>query len=202
MTRTIHCTLLSIAALILGACASAPTHYYTLVAPDYARDVAPAVPFLIEVSPVGIPSQVDVPQLVVRQGDGRIAVLDSERWAAPLNDELRAALSADLVRTLGTQDVGGLARPPGKQVLRVRVEVRRFESVPAQYALIDANWNLEFADKSTDARLFCHSHLRESIGSDYVSVVRGHQQAIAALAAQIAGAARLWVSSRNEACPA
>lgn len=201
MTRTLLYAQLIMAGLVVAACASVPTHYYTLVAPAYAQDATPAAAFLIDVSPVDIPSQVDVPQLVIRQGDGGIAVLDSERWAAPLNDELRAALSSDLVRRLSAQDIRGLTRPPGKQVLRVRVEVRRFDSVPGQYALIDADWSLDFSDKSSDPRLSCHSHLRESTGGDYMSVVRGHQQAIAALAAQMAEAARVWVSSRNVACP-
>ena len=187
--------------LTLAACASAPTHYYTLIAHEHDDVTAPAAPFLIEVLPVGIPSQVDQPQLVVRHGEGGIVLLEGERWAAPLNDELRAALSTELTYRLGAQDIVGLAHPAGKPILRVKLEVRRFDSVLRQYALLDADWSLGIVGDPNSARLLCHSQLREPAGGDYASLVRAHQQAIAMLATQVSAAARSWVSSRHEACP-
>jgi len=187
--------------LTLAACASAPTHYYTLIAPEHGDATARAAPFLIEVLPVGIPAQVDQPQLVVRHGAGSITLLEGERWAAPLNDELRTALSNELTYRLGAQDIVGLTHSAGKPILRVKLEVRRFDSVVEQYALLDADWSLGVVGDHNSARLLCHSQLREPAGSDYASLVRAHQQTIATLATQISDAARSWVSSRREACP-
>jgi len=198
MTRPIS---LIATCLSMAACASAPTHYYTLTPPEHGYSTAPTAPFLIEVLPVGIPAQVDQPQLVVRHGEGSIALLEGERWAAPLNDELRAALSTELTYSLGVQDIAGLAHPGGKPMLRVKLEVRRFDSVLGQYALLDADWSLGVVGDHNSARVLCHSQLREPAGGDYASLVRAHQQAIATLATQMSDAARNWVSSRRETCP-
>ena len=192
----------AILSITLGGCGAAPAaRYHTLLATESVRPAATAAPFLIDVQPVGIPAQVDRLELVVRQGAGGIAILEGERWVAPLPDEVRAALSADLSRRLGTQDVANLARPARRALLRIKVEIRRFDSVPGQYAMIEADWSLGLADDPPDTRLLCHSRLREPAGTDYAALVSGHQRAIAALAAQIAQAAPAWAASHSAACP-
>lgn len=142
MRASINRGLIVAIGLALTACASAPVRYYTLVAPLQETSSAPAVPFLTDLQSVGVPVQVDQPQLLVRQANGGITQLDNERWVAPLADELRTALSAELTQKLGTQDIAGLPSPINKQVLRIKVEVRRFDSLPGQYAVINADWSL------------------------------------------------------------
>src|SRR5690606_22299560 len=125
MIRTRH-LLAAAAALGLAACASAPVRYYTLLAPAQAP-TGPATPadFDFELMPVGIPAQVDQPQLVIRQGGQGVAPLSGERWIAPLADEVRAALAAELARTLHARDATGL--PGGDRPrLRIKVDLRRF----------------------------------------------------------------------------
>src|ERR1700690_2163208 len=99
------------AAVMLGACASAPVHYYTLVAPEAQGRVPegsdPAA-IQFELLSVGVPAEVDVPQLVVREGGERVGLLDGERWIAPLSDQVHAALTADLARALPGQDISAL----------------------------------------------------------------------------------------------
>lgn len=202
MMSKIRNTLLVAICSHLLACASTPIHYHTLMAPEHRVGAKGAAPYLIEVLPVGIPVGVDQPQLVVRQEDGGIAVLDNERWLAPINEELRAALSARLAELLGTQDISGLPRPIQQPVFRVKLEVRRFDSVQGQYALLDADWSLSLKDHQTEPRLFCHSMLREvARGNDHESVVRAHQQIVDALAVQISDTARIWANSPLAACP-
>src|SRR3546814_1626982 len=65
-----------------------------------------------------------------------MALLGSERWIAPLDDEVRRALSADLARELHSQDVSGLPGN-GKPLLRIKLDLRRFDSQPGGYALIE-----------------------------------------------------------------
>ena len=192
--------LIAIGCLLLAGCTSAPVHYYTLSSAVADSTAIEAAPFSIEVLPVGIPAQVDQMQLVVRQDESTISVLDNERWAAPLNEELRSALSIALTQRLGTQDMYGLPKSVGsnaKPLLRVKLEVRRFDSRPGQYALLDADWSLAISKDADNARLLCHSRLQQAVGGDFASLVRGHQQAIAALSEQIASAARSWVASNQ-----
>lgn len=201
------------AALALAACASAPLHYYTLVAPaaeSAGGGVAPAgdtpassgqpsLPF--ELLPVSVPAQVDQPQLVVREGGQGVALLGSERWIAPLNDEVRSALSADLARELHSQDVSGL---PGndKPLLRIKLDLRRFDSQPGSYALIEGAWSVRLLRGQHPAALACTSRINETVGPGYDALVQGHQRAIGALAAQIATAARLLGNGQAPVCPA
>lgn len=185
-------------ALALAACSSAPLHYYTLVPP--AAEAAGGTPaaFQFELLPVGVPAQVDQPQLVVRQGGQGVTPLNGERWIAPLADEVRSALSADLSRTLDTQDVTGLPAG-GKPVLRIKLDLRRFDSQPGEYALIDAAWSVR--QLKGDAVLACTSRIREPVGAGYDALVGGHQRALAQLAAQIAGVAPLLAAGQAAACP-
>jgi uncharacterized protein len=190
------------AALALAACASAPLHYYTLVAPAADAPVISAQPSLpFELLPVSVPAQVDQPQLVVREGGQGVALLGSERWIAPLNDEVRSALSADLARELHSQDVTGL---PGndKPLLRIKLDLRRFDSQPGSYALIEGAWSVRLLRGQHPAALACTSRINETVGPGYDALVQGHQRAIGVLAAQIATAARLLGNGETPVCPA
>ncbi|MEY2160630.1 PqiC family protein [Rhodanobacter sp. FW106-PBR-LB-2-11] len=185
------------AAMLLAACASAPTHYYTLVAPADAAAASPSPspsspPF--ELLPVGVPAQVDQPQLVVREGGQSVALLGSERWIAPLGDEVRSALSADLARELRSADVSGL---PGndRPLLRIKLDLRRFDSAPGSYALVEAAWSVRLLHGAQPAMLACTSRVSEAVGPGYPALVQGHQRAIGQLAAQIADAARRWAAA-------
>lgn len=204
MIRTGRHLWVTAAGLLLAACASAPLHYYTLVAPaDESAGglVAPAAPSLpFELLPVGVPAQVDQPQLVVREGGQGVALLGGERWIAPLGDEVRSALSADLARELHSADVSGL---PGndKPLLRIKLDVRRFDSAPGSYALIEAAWSVRLLHGARPATLACTSRVNEAVGPGYPALVQGHQRAIARLAAQIATAARALGEGQAPACP-
>lgn len=186
-------------ALALAACASAPVHYYTLIAPATTQAVTntQTAPFQFELLPVGIPAQADQPQLVIRQGGQGVVPLDSERWIAPLAQELRGALSADLAQAMRTQDATGLSG--GKPRLRIKVDLRRFDSAPGDYALIDAAWSLRLLQG--DASLACTSQVREPVGPGYDALVEGHQRALARLAGEIAQVAGPVAAGRSPACP-
>ena len=187
--------------MLLGACASTmPTHYYSLLDASAEAPAAPPAPFLIDVQPVGIPAQVDRPQLVVRDGAGMLP-LEQERWIAPLADEARAAFSASLARELVATDVAGQPRPPGARVVNVKIDLRRFDSVPGAYAAIDAIWSLALNDGKSPP-LVCASSTRENAGAGYDELVRAHRQALAAIATRIASAARTYAVAGKGACPA
>jgi len=202
MIRIAMRALVASAILGLAGCASAPLHYYTLVAPADAPMQASQLQGLpFELLPVSVPAQVDQPQLLVRQGGQGVVLLGSERWIAPLGDEVRSALSSDLVGALNSQDVSGL---PGnnKPRLRIKLDLRRFDSEPGSYALIDAVWSVRVLGGAASVPLACSSHLRETVGPGYAALVQGHQRAIGQLAAQIATVARSLGAGQPASCPA
>jgi uncharacterized protein len=188
-------------AATLTACSSAPTHFYTLLPPaePVTAAAAPAA-FAIDVEPVGVPAEVDQVQWLVRTGPGQVAVLDNERWAAPLGDELRAALADELTRRLGARDVYKAANPAGVPVYRIQVEVRRFESVAAGYALIEADWNVARRDATSGSALACHSRVSQPVEPGYAALAVGHQRALAAIGTRIALAVHS-AAAGGTACP-
>lgn len=175
--------------LLLTACAAPqPLRLHTLMAADLASAPAAAPTLAIELLPVGVPAAFDQQQLVLRQGAGELTLLERDRWAAPLGEELRSALAAALSRALNSRDVSGLARPA--DALRIKVEVRRFESVPGSHALLEVDWSVTRGADANAQRLLCRSQQRVAAGASTDALVQAHQQALRALAREIAAAAR------------
>jgi uncharacterized lipoprotein YmbA len=175
-------------ALWLAGCASAPIEYLTLVPPagapagaDLARAAAPLVA-------VTVPAQVDQPELVVRQGDGSMALLESERWIGPLRDEIRASLTLALVQRWDAIPADAADAHSG--AARLAVDVQRFDSLPNRYALLEAAWTLTLPGGEPALKAACRSAIRVPVGVGYQALAAGHQQALAALAEQVASQAR------------
>lgn len=191
------------AAVLLGlaACSSTPPRFYTLVAPAGARAAAPSAAFQIEVLPVDIPAQVETPLIVVREGSGQMAKAESQRWIAPLDAEIRSALSADLSRALGVRDVYGLTFGNGLRTYRVTLKVQRFDSAPGAYARIDAVWTVHPLDQEKITST-CSSSVSQTVGAGYDALAQGHQQAIETIAQQIAASINALQSGQAAACPA
>jgi uncharacterized lipoprotein YmbA len=191
------------ATLGLAACVSAPTHYYTLVpTANGARSTGAVAPFQFEMQPVLIPVQVDQPQVVVRLNSGALSILETERWSAPLADEFHDALANQLELRLGTRNLEGLPKVSDRPVVSLQTDVRRFDSVPGQYALIDVVWSLSRRVGTEPRRsLTCSSTLRQPAGAQVQDVIMAHQQVIAQLAAVIAGTARTWAQDPGVGCP-
>jgi uncharacterized lipoprotein YmbA len=177
----------------LGACSSAPTHFHTLVPPS-APMTAVAAPYVIDVQAVGVPPQVDQPSLVLRHGATGVSVLDGERWSSPLGDEIRGALTADLSARLGTHDVHGLPHAKGDKIIRVQLDVRRFDSEVGGSATLEAGWSVRSGETVGAA---CASRASEPAGSTYDSLVEAHQRAIGQVADQVAAAVRAVAAGQS-----
>ena len=178
MRRLTAQLLTALCATLLAACSSTPTQYLTLIppatrtAPDSANALGPALLM------VTIPSQVDQPQLAVRRSDGSMTLLETERWIAPLGDEIRSALALDLARQWAPDSADGV---------RVTVDVQRFDSVPGQYALLDAVWTLSVNGPAAQAqKISCRSSIRIPVSAGYPALAKGHQAALEQLAGEIA----------------
>ena len=177
--------LLAAVALLCGCAQPAPTRFHTLL-PDWqagaaaTRAAAPGWSF----GDLRVPVQVDRPQLVLLTGDGTLAVVERERWLAPLGDELRAALEQDLQRALGPADAG----PPAER-WEIDVEVRRFESVLGAEARLEAQWTLA-RDGAAGEGPVCRLRVAEPAPGDVPALAAAHRAALARLADAIAASLR------------
>ena len=194
----------ALAAALASGCADAPvTHFHTLLpATMGAIGTLPATPppgtvVSWTLTTVVIPAQVDRPQWVIRGAGETLAVLENERWIAPLADEMRAALAERLAARLGS--AGGLQPTAGHTGWQVRIAVQRLDGVPGRYARLDANWALGTADGAVS--LACRSVFDQPVAGGYAAVAEGHRGNVARLAEALATA--LFAADRGEAkvCP-
>jgi len=199
---------LAVLAALSGCAGSPPVRYYTLTAPVQAGEPAPAsapANYAIDVAPVSVPAQADLPQLMLRSGSGELTAQYSDRWSGPLPSELRNALSMVLTRQLGVPDVRRLAPSPGLPVWRVQVDVQRFDASTAGPAVIDATWRVRPL-QGTDAGLLCRSRVETPVAmpagsTGLAAVVVAEQKAVALLGQTIASAVRSQGRQATAASP-
>lgn len=169
-----------IAALaVLAACRSDPIQFHTLTP---AQLSSPGSTTDIRIESLIVPPQVDRPQIVVRQGNTGMAILETQWWGASLVDELRSALLDQMVNS----------NPQRK--LSVRLEVQRFDSIPGQYGLIDVKWRLRNGE---EILMTCRSTLQTPSGPSIDELVAAQQNNVKRLAALISQAA----SGTRSSCP-
>lgn len=161
-----------IAALaVLAACRSDPIQFHTLTP---AQLSSPGSTTDIRIESLIVPPQVDRPQIVVRQGNTGMAILETQWWGASLGDELRSALLDQMVNS----------NPQRK--LSVRLEVQRFDSIPGQYGLLDVKWRLRNGE---EILMTCRSRLQTPSGPSIDELVAAQQNNVKRLAALISQAA-------------
>jgi len=168
--------------MLLGACRSEPINFHTLtpVQPGTAR-----VGGEIAIEAISVPPQVDRAQIVIRQGDSGLAILETQWWGASLSDELRSAL------------VDQLSNANSRSKASVRIDVQRFDSIPGQYALMDVKWRLRQPGSADDSRLTCRTVLKTPSGPSIDDLVVAQQNNVKRLAAVISQAA-----GNPRGCPA
>jgi uncharacterized lipoprotein YmbA len=101
---------------------------------------------------VTVPSLVDRNELVLATADG-VAVLDHERWAAPLADLVTAALGQDIERR--RNDVVVLPRSAdraGIPLMRIKVEIDRISARLGESVTIETHWRVQGAARETVGR--------------------------------------------------
>jgi uncharacterized protein len=196
--RTMVRTVTAIGLGVLTACGSPPTRFYTL-----GIDAQPTItgstanPSLrIDVRPVKVPATVARSQLVLQVNAAQVKVLEDDRWASSLPDEIRYALIAGVSEQAGAHGAKALARGEELPVYQVAVDVHRFESWPGSHVLIDVVWNVR--GPAGVETLTCYSVVNEPVSDGYQAIVDGHRHAIGTIAAQIATVVRAFAASETD----
>jgi uncharacterized protein len=144
--------LTSCAIGLLCACAtSRPDHFYILSAQPQAAaqpTTAPTTPVVLKVT---LPSLVDRPEMILNTSADGVAVLEHERWGAPLPDLVVQTLGQDIERRRGDLFVGGqgAVRPNGAAV-KITVDVVQMTARQGDRVSIETHWRIVDSRKSTD----------------------------------------------------
>ena len=169
-------------------CTSAPVRYYTLTPPPDKTLPASETTLAIDVRVVHTPPQLNRAELMVRTGPTEVTLLENERWASPVNDEIKDALRLELQRRLGRMT----ASRPAFAKLTLDIDVRRLEAEFGRHALMEASWTATLSatgersatgqPSNAERVTTCIFQADEKIDAGYAGIVEGYQREIAALA--------------------
>jgi uncharacterized protein len=193
---------LTVVAWIMGAvagCASAPIHYYTLT-PSSGTAPSALLSLAVEVRVVHLPPQLNHSGLMVRNGPAELTLLENERWASPLKEEITEALRLELQpRIAATQ---GLS--PAYDKLVVQLDVRQLEAELTNRASLEASFSATLIAGRTplaEARkVACSFRAEQNIQGGYAQIVAAYQRDIATLADAIAAAVTSIANDARAAC--
>jgi uncharacterized lipoprotein YmbA len=147
MTRMWLRPVVLLGCCLLFACGSSPpTRFYILneIAPTTPAPAATAsnqIP--VRVEPVAVAPELDRPEIVSRIGPNRVHVAGSDRWAAPLAEQIRRVLSDDLSARLPPGSVADLNEPGTKDPRRLlTIAIDEFYGDETCAVSLRASWSL------------------------------------------------------------
>ncbi|MEJ8853161.1 PqiC family protein [Variovorax robiniae] len=204
MKATTH--LIALAAVFtafLAGCSTTSTRFYTLASPTAATAApAGAAPYWIEVAPLAVPERLARPQMVVRSAAANVQVdvLEDSRWASSFESELRDALSSGIAGHLGALDGTRGGRPATAPVMRIAVQVRRFDAVDGSGVEASLGWSARRGEQGRV--LVCQTELREpASGPGIQAVAQSAQRLTANASAAIARGVAALQSNPDAVCP-
>src|SRR5258708_24991779 len=128
---------------VLAGAAAATTPARLSVVPASSSTAMTTLAVCASVGPVSIPAAVDRPQIVVATAANQVRVDDFNRWSSPLQENLSSVIAENLAALLGSSRVTRFPKTSSADAdFRVAIEVTRFESVPGQWATLDAAWTV------------------------------------------------------------
>lgn len=139
-------TMILMSAVLMSGCASPPEHYFSLQPTGSSYVALQPSRMALDILPVSLPIETDRPEWIVRFQDGSIGVLSSKRWAAPLGEELQAALATQLADETHMR-IPDSASAPDLPRLRLKLTIQRFDIAPGQPTHIVANWSMGAPNK-------------------------------------------------------
>lgn len=175
---------------LLAGCRSPEVRYYMMPTPPPNEGAHPEG-FVVVIAPVEVPSVIDRPQLVWREGVTIMNADDYHRWGAALPSEVRRALMEHL-RALLLSDtiVSEPADVPGPDTLRLHVFIQQLDARPNGRVDLRAVYTLTRGDeREVIARDVADVHVKVN-GALPSDVVIGYGDAIEALAKHVAGTIR------------
>jgi uncharacterized lipoprotein YmbA len=171
--------------IALCGCVSQPDRFYTLnTVPDTARVAgAPTIHVRLQVT---IPSMMDRNEMVLYTSRNGIVILDHERWAAPLSDQVSDTLARDIEGKRGDIFVGDrgfdrAAAPP----VTIKVDIVRMSAQQDGRASIEAHWRIVDSSAGVD-ELGSGAFEAAITGGGYAAIAQAYSQTLSDLAERLA----------------
>jgi uncharacterized protein len=132
--------------VLLIACASTPTNFYTLESqshPPAVTTTASAKKILIGIGPLTLPALLDRKGIVTRTENNSVQIAEFDQWAAPLQNNVIAVLS----KNVATLQPNAIVRSYpwsiyGNVDYRVIIDISRFDTQLGKSANLEASWTI------------------------------------------------------------
>jgi len=162
--------------LFLGACSSAPTHYHSLTPihqavrashsetgaivctfdPPNPASAQPQAISTVLLSHLAVPVEADRMQLLVHQAPTRLAVYETERWAAPLREQISSILIENLRDALPNVSITGDPLLIGTATpLQLNMEIEELDALAGKEATVRARWRLSVKEDAASRTGTC-----------------------------------------------
>lgn len=171
--------LCGITLIFLYGCASThPDHFYALQSQPVGTVPSQTVttPLVLKVT---LPSLVDRNELVLREGNS-VIVMEHERWAAPLADQVTAVLGQDLEERRPDIMISPRLLSPGANIV-VSVDIVELSASRSDGVSMEARWRVkrDGGDQSLTGRATFKQSVR---GNGYLQLAHATSSCVAQLA--------------------
>ena len=197
--------LLALIVMLANGCVgtSPKENFYTLNSQNYALNQADkkqetlvkSLPdAYIDIGPVTIIELVDRPQLVIKLSPNQVQILEQQRWAQPLKNEIGRVVAKNLSILLTTHHVSNYPTTPVNSNVsadmtsyKLQLNVQKFESSLASNATITINYTIR---KLPNNQIYSDTitSTQKITGNNYSDLVEAQSKALGTISQKIAQA--------------
>jgi uncharacterized lipoprotein YmbA len=161
-------------ATFLGACSSAPTHYHSLtpihqtIGPsqgesgtivctsDATGPTSPEPTGTVLLAHLAVPVEADRMQLLLHQTPTRLSVYETERWAAPLGNQISFILIDNLRNALPNLSITSDPLLVGTGTpLQLNMKIEELDALAGKEATVRTQWRLSVKDNAASQTGTC-----------------------------------------------
>ena len=178
-----YCGVLPLLGLV--ACGSAPVHYYQLQASIPLHQQVQAGTVLL-VEPANLPADVDRPQLLLEDEQGRPQLQEQHYWTASLSRLLTQAVTGNLSNQLALSTIyAAPQRSLSHHDLSLYLDIRQFRLQRGTEVRLSAAWHLDRAGKISPVLQGFFNQSLPVNSSTNAALVQAQQQLVRMMSEQI-----------------
>ena len=183
---------------LLAGCASTGLRYHTLQ-PAAGNPGISTSTFKARLTVVQVPAEVDTEQLVVRASGNTLVRESTDRWAAPLTDEIRGALDDAWRRDYALEDVQGVGGVP-HSTLQVGLQVQKLDATMGSHVELVANWWVSVDQEQGLKSWSCQRVFVDQAGVGIDELVNAQQRVFHSLAGEMASSVIAVINRQAPVC--